>query len=167
MEFRDAFKHFQHFFKDKTGLEWDMRLEKRPPNISTINDKKNGQVTPERKFSWKPPVPGRPVGQLPLGYVRPEDREDANESGESSGSGSSRSGSESSESGVKSSEDVVYDTDSDVESNEETSESDAEEAKGHLIPRGMSFAADLALARSLAGQSEFKSNSTTIDLTRD
>lgn len=159
MEFSDAFKHFQHFFKDKTGVEWDMRLEKQAPyNSNTANaantSKQNGQVIPERRFTWLPPILGRPVGQLPLGYVRPEDREDAHTSSDSSGSGGSGSGSESSE-GEGKNEDVVYDTDSDVESdNEKSADSEDEKVENRKMRTGISFAADLALARAMATNSK-------------
>jgi hypothetical protein len=174
MEFSDAFKHFQHFFKDKTGIDWDMRLEKPARNNSTTIVKGKdgkGQVKVERRFTWTPPVRGRPVGQLPLGYVRPEEREDVikkherdsgsgsgSDSGEdtsgsgsgeessssddSGGSGKSGSDSENSEGEEKSGEDVVYDTDSNVDSDEEVDEAQ--------LRSGINFGADLALARAVA-----------------
>lgn len=58
--FYDAFRNFKTFFLKKTGVEWDMRLE---------NTKNPGL------FVYTPPVLGRPVGELPSGYVRPEERE--------------------------------------------------------------------------------------------
>ncbi|KUJ15392.1 uncharacterized protein LY89DRAFT_111738 [Mollisia scopiformis] len=125
MEFRDAFKHFQHFFKTKTGVAWDDRLEKRIPTPIGANAvlPGTGQLV-ERNFIYAPPVRGRPVGLLPAGYIRPEDRVVPVETGDSTNSSSGSSSEEGSGSGSgsgsegKSNEDVVYDTDSDIDSDD-------------------------------------------------
>ncbi|TVY36751.1 hypothetical protein LSUB1_G004371 [Lachnellula subtilissima] len=61
MTFYEAFGIFRKFFHDKTGVEWDMRLEE------TKND--------EGFFVYAPPVLGRPIGFVSQGYIRPELRE--------------------------------------------------------------------------------------------
>jgi hypothetical protein len=94
MVFSQAFHCFKVFFHKKTGIEWDQRLE--------------GIKMPEDDFVYTPPALGRPVGNIPTGYVRPELREDQKERGEE-------------RSGESEDEEVVYDTDSEVE------DSDSEE----------------------------------------
>lgn len=80
--FPEAFTDFKHFFHDKTQIQWDERLE---------GIKKDGA------FVYTPPILGRPVGDVPVGYVRPEYRDD----------------------------EVVYDTDSEVgDDDDETEESE-------------------------------------------
>ncbi|TVY27199.1 hypothetical protein LHYA1_G004653, partial [Lachnellula hyalina] len=66
MTFYEAFGIFRKFFHDKTGVEWDMRLEE------TKND--------EGFFIYAPPVLGRPIGFVSQGYIRPELREPEPES---------------------------------------------------------------------------------------
>lgn len=95
-------RDFKHFFYDKTRIAWDARLE----GIKIAN-----------AFVYTPPVVGRPVGLLPFGYVRPEQRpvvisESETESGSGSGSGS---GNDSSTTTSTSGSDNVYDTDSEVD----------------------------------------------------
>ncbi|KAG9228802.1 hypothetical protein BJ875DRAFT_388665 [Amylocarpus encephaloides] len=76
--FHEAFDDFKVFFKDKTGLEWDHRLEEQ------------GNT---EKFIYRPPAAGKAVGQLPYGYVRPAPKvvyrkptvEDAEEEAEEDG----------------------------------------------------------------------------------
>ncbi|KAL3428225.1 hypothetical protein PVAG01_01734 [Phlyctema vagabunda] len=59
-QFSVAWANFKFLFQNKTGVEWDDRLE--------------GKWL-EDKFVYAPPKLGRPVGALPYGYVRPEERE--------------------------------------------------------------------------------------------
>lgn len=102
-------KDFKQFFKDKTKITWDNRLE--------------GIVIDDPKaFRYMPPVVGRPCGFLPFGYMRPEERsvtksegEDSSGSGTGSGSGS---GTETTTT-ASSSESVEYDTDSEVDDTDE------------------------------------------------
>jgi hypothetical protein len=104
MTFQEAFRHFKHFFKGKTGVEWDMRLEKEQYNIAqTVAGTK-------QLFRYTPPVLGRKVGLLPWGYVRPELRKVDMEK-----ASASETESESAE--------VFYDDDSDLDS----ADGDAEE----------------------------------------
>jgi len=58
--FQEAFKDFKHFFKAKTDIEWDDRLE---------------GIRKEKVFVYTPPILGRPVGVVKSGYIRPEWRE--------------------------------------------------------------------------------------------
>jgi len=60
-DYTAAFADFKYIFKKKTGIEWDMRLER--------------IKTDETFFVYTPPVLGRPVGDLPDGYIRPEERD--------------------------------------------------------------------------------------------
>jgi hypothetical protein len=60
-ELHHAMQDFEKFFASKTGRRWDLRLEK--VNLNSDN------------FTYTPPVFGRPVGLLPVGYIRPEERE--------------------------------------------------------------------------------------------
>jgi len=97
MPFDQAFHHFKYFFHDKTGIEWDQRLE--------------GIKMPDHCFVYTPPALGRPVGAVPKGYVRPELREVDKEGGDE---GSGKEGGEG---------DVVYDTDSEVDDPESEEDS--------------------------------------------
>jgi len=103
MPFHEAFKIFKKFFKDKTGVEWDMRLEKAEKD--------------EEVFVYTPPILGRPIGLVPEGYVRPEMREPEPEP-ELEVVGSFNSGVE---------EGVAYDTDSEVNKEEDHGANDAAE----------------------------------------
>jgi hypothetical protein len=128
MEYKTAFKHFQKFFKEKTKVEWDLRCEiKQIHKLEKEKEKeeaarvKKGLLEGEkvRPFVWTPPPLGRPVGLLPWGYVRPEERiPDTSSEDSSSGSGTESDGTSSSGSG----DDVVYDTNSEVESSDEEEE---------------------------------------------
>ncbi|KAH7336446.1 hypothetical protein BKA65DRAFT_402145 [Rhexocercosporidium sp. MPI-PUGE-AT-0058] len=69
MDFATAFSCFKKFFKDRTGIDWDDRLERIIPKKI-----ENGKEIPFAFFKYLPPIQGRPVGLLPYGYVRPEDR---------------------------------------------------------------------------------------------
>jgi hypothetical protein len=101
MPFYEAFKIFKKFFKDKTGDEWDMRLEKSEKD--------------EEVFVYTPPILSRPIGLVPEGYIRPEIREPEPEP-EVVGSPNS---------GVE--EDVAYDTDSEVDEEEDHGSNDVTE----------------------------------------
>jgi hypothetical protein len=92
MLFSQAFDIFRAFFQEKTGVPWDMRLEKR----SKVS---------EELFTYTPPILGRPIGIVPWGYIRPELREPEE-------SDSPKSASEVEEA-------VEYDTDSEVDEDEE------------------------------------------------
>ncbi|KAE8452538.1 hypothetical protein EG329_000441 [Mollisiaceae sp. DMI_Dod_QoI] len=179
MEFRDAFKHFQKWFKVKTGVDWDLRLEMKLRARDEVQDLSNREVA--RKFNWTPPVLGRPVGQLPWGYVRPEEREDTATSSSGDDSKGSKSSSSSNEStngeegsGSGSNEDVVYDTDSDVDSDEEEEEEEDgkdddmnDKHRSHSSRLGISiFSSGNAsqVGFSTSGQSE---RTEFIDLTED
>ncbi|RDL41230.1 uncharacterized protein BP5553_01209 [Venustampulla echinocandica] len=89
--FYDAFRDFKTFFTKKTGVEWDMRLEKiKNPGL----------------FIYTPPALGLPVGEFPSGYVRPEERNvkmvtDTNTNVDSDGT-TTHEGSETSSSGEES-----------------------------------------------------------------
>lgn len=93
MTFCEAFKHFQHFFQEKTGVHWDMRLEPLPDKRKLVAlplPKKRGRKGAQEevlavqapvmsiadmRFRYTRPPFGRPVGLLPYGYVKEEDRE--------------------------------------------------------------------------------------------
>jgi hypothetical protein len=100
MPFSQAFYYFKHFFRQKTGINWDQRLE--------------GIKMSDEYFVYTPPILGRPVGFVCAGYVRPELRVRELTEGESEETGdegdSEREG------------EVVYDTDSEV--GDEDSEED-------------------------------------------
>ena len=53
-----SFKQFQKFFKLKTGIEWDCRLDKL----------KSG----EDSFVYMPPPKDTPRGVLPMGWMEPQ-----------------------------------------------------------------------------------------------
>jgi hypothetical protein len=59
MHFAEAFRHFQKFFHDRTGINWDDRLE-------------GIKLEDPIYFRYTPPNLGRAVGVLPYGYIRPE-----------------------------------------------------------------------------------------------
>lgn len=137
MEYHQAFKAFQKFFKEKTKVEWDLRcdikqihkeLSEKEKEMERESVKKgllNGEKV--RPFVWTPPPLGRPVGLLPLGYLRPEERESSSEESSSgSGTETNTSGAGTSSSGG-SGEDVVYDTNSEVESSDEEEEESSNE----------------------------------------
>lgn len=96
MAFREAFFHFENFFRKKTGIDWDNRLE--------------GIKMSDEYFVYTPPILGRPVGYVYPGYQRPELRVREMTEGES---GESALESESAEEGEG--DGVVYDTDSEAE----------------------------------------------------
>ncbi|KAH8820038.1 hypothetical protein F5884DRAFT_643417, partial [Xylogone sp. PMI_703] len=58
--FDDAFQDFKRLFKNKTGVPWDQRLEKREGRKDT-------------EFAYEVPKLGRPIGELPEGYIIPEE----------------------------------------------------------------------------------------------
>jgi hypothetical protein len=97
MPFAEAFFYFKDFFRKKTGIEWDNRLE--------------AIKMPEDYFVYTPPILGRPVGFVYDGYVRPELR--VRESIEEDSSEEVQSGER--ESGSEREAEVAYDTDSEVE----------------------------------------------------
>lgn len=90
MEFSTAFYCFRKFFREKTGVEWDERLERRNSKVDEMGREVDF-------FKYSPPIRGRPVGLLPWGYVRPEDRVGV----------------------VMEGEGVAYDTESEADSEEE------------------------------------------------
>jgi hypothetical protein len=104
MPFSQAFHHFKYFFRQKTGIDWDQRLE----DIKMSDE----------HFVYTPPILGRPVGFVCAGYVRPELRVRELMEGESEETGGESGESGDSERG----EEVVYDTDSEV--GDEDSEKD-------------------------------------------
>src|SRR3978361_464293 len=59
--FCEAFQNFKHFFKSKTGIHWDQRLDGLPAD-------------PE-KFKYNAPTEGRPVGLLPFEWEPPKREE--------------------------------------------------------------------------------------------
>ncbi|KAL5317700.1 hypothetical protein ACEPPN_014798 [Leptodophora sp. 'Broadleaf-Isolate-01'] len=69
MDFATAFSCFKKFFKERSGIDWDDRLERIIPKKI-----ENGKEVEFAFFKYLPPIQGRPVGLLPYGYVRPEDR---------------------------------------------------------------------------------------------
>ncbi|KAK0110713.1 hypothetical protein ONS96_002312 [Cadophora gregata f. sp. sojae] len=69
MDFHTAFTCFKKFFKERSGIDWDDRLERIIPKKI-----ENGKVVEHNFFKYLPPPQGRPTGLLPYGYVRPEDR---------------------------------------------------------------------------------------------
>ena len=69
MDFHTAFGCFKKFFKERSGIDWDERLERIIPKKI-----ENGKVVEHNFFKYLPPPQGRPTGLLPYGYVRPEDR---------------------------------------------------------------------------------------------
>ncbi|CZT47581.1 uncharacterized protein RSE6_08161 [Rhynchosporium secalis] len=97
MTFADAFRCFQKFFKEKTGIDWDDRLERIIPRRI-----ENGKEIEFAFFKYLPPINGRPVGLLPYGYVRPEYRQAPIEGAQI--------------------EDVGYDTDSEVGDDDQVSD---------------------------------------------
>ena len=98
MTFNDAIKKFEHFFQEKTGVPWDMRLEPlpglpmpeedAPKRIGKIKKPdSNAAVFKDRapdslpvvdfkslKFVYARPYLPRPLGTLPFGYILPEHR---------------------------------------------------------------------------------------------
>lgn len=56
--FSDAFKDFRMFFREKTGIEWDDRLDKGQPQIPD-------------PFKYDLPTKEKPVGLLPPGKMHP------------------------------------------------------------------------------------------------
>lgn len=116
-------------------MEWDLRCDikqihkewsEKEKEMERERIKKgllNGEKV--RPFVWTPPPLGRPVGLLPWGYLRPEERESSSDES-SSGSGTetdSSGGGASSASG--SGEDVIYDTNSEVEESDEEEEEES------------------------------------------
>lgn len=69
MDFHTAFGCFKKFFRERSGIDWDERLERIIPKKI-----ENGKVVEHNFFKYLPPPQGRPTGLLPYGYVRPEDR---------------------------------------------------------------------------------------------
>ncbi|PVH88646.1 hypothetical protein DL98DRAFT_477182 [Cadophora sp. DSE1049] len=69
MDFCTAFHCFKKFFKERSGIDWDDRLERIIPKKI-----ENGKVVEHNFFKYLPPPQGRQTGLLPYGYVRPEDR---------------------------------------------------------------------------------------------
>ncbi|EKD14011.1 brct domain containing protein [Drepanopeziza brunnea f. sp. 'multigermtubi' MB_m1] len=67
MVFSTAFNCFKKFFREKSGVDWDLRLERLSPKTDAHGNEKVF-------FKYSPPAGGRPVGLLPPGYVRPDDR---------------------------------------------------------------------------------------------
>ena len=59
-----AFKQFKKFFRIKTGIEWDQRLDGMEPN--------------EDAFVYVPPSKSEPRGVMPMGWKEPQP-EDTNE----------------------------------------------------------------------------------------
>lgn len=137
MTFCDASKHFQRFFQEKTGVHWDMRLEPHPDKRKLLAlpvPKKRGKKGAQEevlevrapvmsiedmRFRYTRPPFGRPVGLLPHGYIKEEDREgfvlppsqrEKESSGEESDGGGVRLGPTFSNPAVN-----AYDSDSEVE----------------------------------------------------
>lgn len=103
--FKEAMEDFKQFFKDKTKIAWDNRLE--------------GIIVQDTKaFRYTPPIVGRPVGILPFGYLRPEERLDSETETSGSGSGNDTNTTTS----TTASESVEYDTDSEVEDSDNDEE---------------------------------------------
>ncbi|KAH7409167.1 hypothetical protein BKA64DRAFT_773789 [Cadophora sp. MPI-SDFR-AT-0126] len=69
MDFHTAFTCFKKFFKERSGIDWDDRLERIIPKKI-----ENNKVVEHNFFKYLPPPQGRATGLLPCGYVRPEDR---------------------------------------------------------------------------------------------
>jgi hypothetical protein len=59
MHFAEAFRNFKKFFRARTGIDWDDRLE-------------GIRLEDLMYFRYIPPILGRPCGATPWGYVRPE-----------------------------------------------------------------------------------------------
>ncbi|RFU34659.1 hypothetical protein B7463_g1732, partial [Scytalidium lignicola] len=57
---QDALQDFKKLFKNKTGVPWEQRLEKR-------------EGRKETEFVFEVPKLGRPVGELPVEYIMPEE----------------------------------------------------------------------------------------------
>lgn len=55
-----AFRQFRKFFRIKTGVEWDCRLD--------------GVGGGEEAFVYVPPTKEQPRGVMPMGWVEPEER---------------------------------------------------------------------------------------------
>ncbi|PBP15730.1 brct domain containing protein [Diplocarpon rosae] len=111
MDFPTAFTCFKKFFKEKSGVDWDMRLERLKPSPHASG---HGEKV---FFKYSPPIRGRPVGLLPLGYVRPEDRMPMlGTSGKGLGLCLNVSGGRAEDAQPR--EDVDYDTDSEVDEDE-------------------------------------------------
>lgn len=125
----EAMENFKHFFKDKAKISWEERLEGIKVNDPT-------------RFVYIPPVAGRPVGLLPFGYIRPEERpipknsseggsESSSESESGNGSGTDTTSSSSSGSGSAS---VEYDTDSEVDDSDDEFTSSTINVQSHRSP---------------------------------
>ena len=98
--FKVAFPMFKKRFKDKTGIEWDQRLDKLPPV--------------EGKYIYNPPTGGKPVGEVPKGWNPPPDPEPENKVGDAVGITELQSG----EALVMVDPDLKDDTDSEVDDND-------------------------------------------------
>lgn len=99
MDFHTAFTCFKKFFKSRSGVDWDLRLERIIPKYEENGEEK-------LFFKYSPPVRGRPDGSLPWGYVRPEDRMAPIEDTKNSNIGDEEG---------QSAEEVGYDTNSEVD----------------------------------------------------
>jgi hypothetical protein len=95
--FNVAFPMFKKRFKDKTGMEWDQRLDKLPPV--------------EGKYIYNPPAGGKPVGEVPKGWNPPPDSEPENKVGSAVGIMELQNG----EALVMADPDLRDDTDSEVD----------------------------------------------------
>lgn len=89
--FNVAFKDFQKFFKNITGIAWDDRCDGLPHD--------------PKKFKYHAPLLGRPVGLLPMGKNPPSWKDDKDEDTEMSEAGD----------GDSDIEGLIYDTDSEVD----------------------------------------------------
>jgi hypothetical protein len=65
-----AFKQYKKFFKIKTGLEWDHRLDGLKPG--------------EDAFVYVPPPKGEPRGVMPMGWKEPPQNSNNGSDNESS-----------------------------------------------------------------------------------
>jgi hypothetical protein len=90
--FHEAFRDFENFFYNRTGIAWDDRCDGLPHD--------------ESKFKYHAPLLGRPVGRLPYGKTPPEfPKEDEAVEGENGDV----------EMPDAMEEGLIYDTDSEVE----------------------------------------------------
>ncbi len=168
MKFEDAFYHFKHFFHEKTGVEWDRRLEPLPPKLKSYSFiSQNATIIEDAvKFKYTRPEPGRPVGLLPLGYILPEDRlvkaseENSSESGSGSGSGSGSDGDD--EFGKASGSGTNTDTSGFGCDSDSEAESEFEEDGRHAIPRPQATNCSSARPGSRLNTKSFSSNERAV-----
>jgi hypothetical protein len=81
-----AFRNFKNFFKKKTGIDWDQRLDGlNPGDREKADSAEDGNIKKEtteggkaeeddrQMFVYIPPLKDKPRGVMPLGWRDPEE----------------------------------------------------------------------------------------------